>query len=202
MSSAEQEPALPTRDTLTDIFLWRKKKLSVAVLLISTLMYVALEIYLYRFLPLLCWALMAVFLLAFLGASLLKIVGKEGPNFSGLEVSEESTLEAARKLKAWIEDWIRWMFVISVEREWIEFARVVVGLYLLSLVGRQFNFLTVVYIGGLLGCTIPIIYTKNQDKIRSWTERVKMQGQRWFSAVKEKMGGMKGKMVSKEKKVE
>ncbi|XP_068655299.1 reticulon-like protein B13 [Aristolochia californica] len=202
MSTKEQEYPLPTRDTLRDIFLWRKKILSAEILVVSTLIYGALEIYQYKFLPVVCWVLMTIFSSAFLWVNLLRLVSKEVPSLSGLEVSEESALEAAAKLKARIEETIRWMFEITVERDWFEFVRVVVGLYLLSLLGRQFDFLVIVYIGELMGFVVPIIYTKNQDRLRSWEERVRMKGRRWCNMANEKITSMKGGKVHEEKKME
>ncbi|KAK9948803.1 hypothetical protein M0R45_004365 [Rubus argutus] len=79
MSETYQSP-LPTSDTLRDIFLWKKKKQSVLVLLIATATWVLLEVYHFNFLTVFSWAAMFIVTSLFLWGNMLRIFKKEPPN--------------------------------------------------------------------------------------------------------------------------
>ncbi|XP_041003266.1 reticulon-like protein B13 [Juglans microcarpa x Juglans regia] len=208
MSTASQSSSLPTSDTLKDIFLWRRKRLSVAVLLVATAIWVLMEVYQFNFITVISWTAMFVVVALFLWANILRLLGKEPPNMSGLEIPEESAIETANCVRAWIEEGIRWVFRVSAERDWFAFAGTVSGLWLLSYVGKLFDLLTLLYIGIIMGMTVPALYIKFEEQIKRIWERVKMQCRRLYDMVDEKVVKnmknrvVKMKEVEKEKKAE
>jgi len=73
---------------------------------------------------------------------------REPPNLLWLELTEETTRRIASKVRAWIQETIRWLLLfVSVRKEWPVFVGVVAGLWSLSYIGRCMDLLTVVYIG-------------------------------------------------------
>lgn len=52
--------------------------------------------------------------------------------------------------------------------QWIQ---VVVGLWIISVVGNWFNFLTLVYICFVLLHTVPMMYEKHEDKVDPFAEK-------------------------------
>lgn len=68
---------------------------------------------------------------------------------SALEISEQSAMEVANACRGIVEEAVRWMFHVNVEREWFVFAQVVAGFLLLSHVGTFFDLLTLLYMGNL-----------------------------------------------------
>ncbi|XVF59490.1 hypothetical protein PTKIN_Ptkin07bG0280100 [Pterospermum kingtungense] len=198
----------PTLDTFRDIVLWRRKKVSVTVLLISTATWALLEVYQFNFITIISW--LAIFIVSslFLWGNLLRFLGKEPPNLSdSFEISEQTTSEITNTYGIIIEEVLRWMFHVTVEENWFAFARTVVGLLLLSYVGTFVDFLTLLHIGINLAMTVPVIYVKYRDQIRRCGEGLKGQMRRFYGMFDEKvMKKMKNKIVKqeeeKEKKVE
>ena len=72
---------------------------------------------------------------------------REPPSLSGLELSEQTALEMANTVRAWIEEGIRWMFRVSAQGDWPLFVGVLAVLWLISCAGSCVDFLTFLYIG-------------------------------------------------------
>ncbi|CAK7339419.1 unnamed protein product [Dovyalis caffra] len=190
--------------TVRDIFLWRRKKLSLSVLLVSTAAWVLLDVYQFKFITVASWAAMFVVTSLFVYGNLVRFFRKEEPDLSGLEISEQTAIETALSVRQSIEESIRWMFHVSTGRELFVFARVVAALWLLSYVGSFFDSLTLLHIGIVAGMTIPVIYVKNEDTIKMFEERMRMQARRFYDMMDERVvKRIKNQVVKvKEKKVE
>ncbi|MED6167399.1 hypothetical protein PIB30_002369 [Stylosanthes scabra] len=160
-------PHLIDNNVVKDVVLWRRKKLNATILILETATWVFMQLYQFKFITLISW--LAIFLLAsiFLYANLTTLVGKEAPHLmSRFEVTEETAMEMARTVRAWIEEAIRLLLWVGAEKEWHVFAGVEVGLLLLSYVATFMDLLTFLYIGTIASMTVPVAYVKNEDKIQ------------------------------------
>ncbi|KAJ4849487.1 hypothetical protein Tsubulata_030304 [Turnera subulata] len=212
MSTASDidQSSFSSSDTLRDVFLWRRKKLSFLVLSAATGAWVLLNVYEFNFVTVLCWAAMLIVASLFLYGNLVRLLRKEDLDFTGVEISEETTSRVANSVRGSIEDGIRWIFEVSAAREWFVFVRVVAVLWLLSYLGSCFDLLTLLYIGIMVGLTVPLIYVKNEERIKRWEQRVRMQLRRFydkvdekvFKKIKNKVVQVHGRREEKEKKVE
>ncbi|POO02728.1 Reticulon [Trema orientale] len=187
MSSTSSQSSVPTSGTMRDIFLWRKKKLSLLLLLVSTATWVLLQVYQFNLVTLLSWVAMFIVVSLFLWGNLLRLLGKEPPDLSRVEITEESALRLAMTLRTWTEEAIRWMFRVGAESDWLTFALTVGGLWLLSQVGNYFDFLTLLYLGIVMGMTVPVIYVKYEDNIKRLREGVRRQLKRYYDKFDEKV---------------
>lgn len=191
-------------DTVRDVFLWRRKKLSLLVLLVSTATWVSLDVYQFNLITVASWAAMFAVTSLFLYGNIARFLRKEEPDLSGLEISEQTAIEAARSVRQSIEEGVRWMCHVSAERELFLFARVVAALCLLSYVGSFWDSLSLLYIDIVVGMTVPVIYVKNEDKIKRYEEWMRMQARRLCDMVDEKVvKRMKNRVLKvKEKRVD
>ncbi|KAM6564416.1 hypothetical protein CsatB_024414 [Cannabis sativa] len=106
---------------------------------------------------------------------------------SGEEITVESALKVAMALRTWTEESIRWMFKVGAQSDLLTFASTLFGLWLLSQVGNYFDFLTIQYIGIVMGMTLPVIYSKYEDNIKRLSEGVKKQLHRYYDMFDEKV---------------
>lgn len=191
-------------DTVRDVFLWRRKKLSLLVLLVSTATWVSLDVYQFNLITVASWAAMFAVTSLFLYGNIARFLRKEEPDLSGLEISEQTAIEAARSVRQSIEEGVRWMCHVSAERELFLFAHVVAALCLLSYVGSFWDSLSLLYIDIVVGMTVPVIYVKNEDKIKRYEEWMRMQARRLCDMVDEKVvKRMKNRVLKvKEKRVD
>lgn len=165
-------------DTVRDVFLWKRKKLSLLVLLVSTATWVLLDVCQFNLITVASWAAMFAVTSLFLYGNIARFLRKVEPDLSGLEISEQTAIEAARSVRQSIEEGVRWMFHVSAERELFLFARVVAALLLLSYVGSFWDSLSLLYIDIVVGMTVPVIYVKNEDKIKRFEGWMRMQARR------------------------
>ncbi|OMO56755.1 Reticulon [Corchorus capsularis] len=214
--SATTESSSPALDTFRDIILWRRKKLSASVLLVSTATWVLLQVYRFNFITVASWVVMFIVGSLFMWGNILRLLGKEPPILSDLEISEQNANEIANTCRTLIEEAIRWMFHVTVEGDWFVFARTIVGFLFLSYVGSFFEFLTLLHIGIQMLMTIPVTYDKYGNQIKRcgemgvaqfrrfcgmFNERVIRQVKNKFDVKEEKERYQKNK-EEKEKKVE
>ncbi|GLU13610.1 hypothetical protein SLE2022_302370 [Rubroshorea leprosula] len=173
--SKESPYLMSDADSVKDIFLWRRKKATATTLLASTAIWVLLDKYQFKFITVASWVAMSVAALSFLWGNLLRLVGREPPNLSRLEISEEYTVEIANSFRTLVEAAVRWMFDVSVERDLFTFAGVLAEIFLLSYVGSSCDLLTLLYAGTLMGMTVPVTYVKYEDKLKRGWERIMVQ---------------------------
>jgi len=72
---------------------------------------------------------------------------REPPILLRLELKEETTVRMGMTVRAWIEKSIRWLFVVSIKKDWPLFMGVMATLLVISYVGACMDFLTFIYIG-------------------------------------------------------
>ncbi|KAF7828762.1 reticulon-like protein B13 [Senna tora] len=169
-----------------DIVLWRRRTQSATILIASTATWVLMQVYQFKFITLFSW--LAIFLLAssFLCANMLRLLGKEPPSLSGFEMTEESAMQMAHTIKACSEEGIRLMFRLTTEEGWPLFLGLVAGLWSLSYIASKMDFLTFLYMGIIVSTTVPVIYVKNENRIKSLVEWLKAKSKRSYEIFDER----------------
>ncbi|KAM1174727.1 hypothetical protein FF1_027256 [Malus domestica] len=201
-TSQSSDSSLPKLDTVRDILLWRKKKQSFLVLLTATATWILLDVCQFNFLTVISYVAMFIVTSLFLSGNLLRLLGKEPSDLSRVGITEKSALEMGNTIRAWVEEGIRWMFQVAAEREWFVFVGTVSGLWLLSRVARCVDLLTLLYIGIVMGMTVPAMYVKYEDKIGRSEEKLKAQLKRYYDTLDEKVvKKIQNKVTVGEKKV-
>ncbi|KAL0377755.1 UNVERIFIED_CONTAM: hypothetical protein Sradi_3081000 [Sesamum radiatum] len=188
-------------DVGSDLILWRRKQLNVIILVAATAAWTAMEVYQYNFITLISWLAMALLLCLFFWGTIHRLLKKEAPDLSELEISEETAMETANALRQRAEEAIRLMFHVSAEREWFVFAGVVACLYAVSELARRFDLLTLCYIGVVGAMTIPAIYMKNEGRIREMGEKMRVKSGSMYGGVEEKLQKMRNKIGGRKKEV-
>ncbi|XP_051140200.1 reticulon-like protein B13 [Andrographis paniculata] len=187
-------------DLLADLVLWRRKALNAVVLTTATAAWVLIEIYHYSLVTLLSWAAMAAVSCLFFWGTLHRLLKKEAPDLSELEISEETAVATAESVRRRVETDLRRIVRAGAEGEWFEFGGTLLCLYLISEIARRFDFLTVSYIGLVGGMIIPPVYVKNRQRIGWLGDQLKIKWRRLSDMGEEKLQKFKSKMVGKEAK--
>ncbi|KAG8384448.1 hypothetical protein BUALT_Bualt04G0118900 [Buddleja alternifolia] len=183
-------------DLLKDLMLWRRKQLNVLLLVGATASFIVMQIYQYNFITLFSWLAMALVVCFFFWGNIHRLLKKESPDLSELEIREETAMNTATLSRQRVEDAIRMMFHVSAESEWFVFAGVVTFLYLLSMVATYLDLLTLCYIGVMGGMTMPVTYIKNEDKLRELGRKLRMKSQSMYSMIEERLLKIKNKVVA------
>ncbi|KAL7141326.1 hypothetical protein ABFS83_08G045800 [Erythranthe nasuta] len=197
-------------DIVKDMVTWRRKQLNIFILLGAASAWTAMQIYQYSFITLVSYIAIAAAVCLFFWGNIHRLLKKEAPDLSELEISEEAAIGCANSVRRKCEEGVRLMFRVSVESEWFVFAGAVASLYLLSLLARQFDLLTLFFMGVVGGLSVPVIYVKNEGRIRGFGEVLRIKSRRLYSMAEDKFQMMKNKITAhagrgkeiKEKKIE
>ncbi|KAK1433028.1 hypothetical protein QVD17_09932 [Tagetes erecta] len=190
-----------------DVIMWRKKRVSVGVLASMSVLWVVIEIYGYNFITVASWIAIFLFSSLFVWAYIYRIIYKEEPSIWATGISENTATEMAHCVRQSTEDAMRCVFKVGAQSEWYVFVATVVALWLLSVIGSSSNLLTLLFIGSVVGMSVPVIWVKYDYKIREHGKRVQIQSKRLYSIIDDKVlqklkTNVKLNAPIKEKKVE
>ncbi|XP_010530739.1 PREDICTED: reticulon-like protein B10 isoform X4 [Tarenaya hassleriana] len=161
---------------VADLLLWRKRRGPVLLLGSSTLLWFLFEKAGYSFLSFVANVQLLFVVILFLWAKSASLLDRPMPPLPNLEISEASALKVADALRVWLNRVLSVARDIAVGRNVKRLFQVSFVLWSLSLLGNFFNFLTLLYLAGvILSLSIPVLYEKYQDNIDdklSVTQRV------------------------------
>ncbi|KAE8704987.1 hypothetical protein F3Y22_tig00110430pilonHSYRG00084 [Hibiscus syriacus] len=115
MSTVTPRSSSPALDTFRDIILWRRKKVSATLLLVSTATWV-FEVYQFNFITVVSWLTIFILASVFLWGNILSFSAKppKCPIWS-YRNRQPWRLQTSRTV---MEDVLRWMFRVTVEENW------------------------------------------------------------------------------------
>ncbi|XP_038907010.1 reticulon-like protein B2 [Benincasa hispida] len=183
-----------------DVLLWRDKKASVAVLGGATIIWAFFEVLEYHLLPILCYALILVVALLFLWSNAHFFIYKSPPHLPEVRIKEEPLLHVVSAARIEINRAIAMLRDIASGRDVKKFFAVVVGLWVLSVVGNWCNFLTLFYIVVVLLHMVPVFYEKYKGKIDSFAEKIVAESKKKCAIFNEKVASKFSKGQLRDKK--
>ncbi|KAH0451111.1 hypothetical protein IEQ34_021803 [Dendrobium chrysotoxum] len=154
-----------------DLFLWRDKKASAAVLGGATAIWVLFELMEYHLLTLVCHSLILSLAVLFLWSNATTFINKSPPHIPQVIIPEDLAVNIALSLRFEINRSIAALREIASGRDLKAFLAVIAGLWVVSILGSCLNFLSLFYLVFVLLHTVPIVYEKYEDKIDSFGEK-------------------------------
>ncbi|XP_062149672.1 reticulon-like protein B2 [Alnus glutinosa] len=154
-----------------DVFLWRNKKISAGVLGGATALWILFELLEYHLVTLVCHILIVSLAILFLWSNACTFINKSPPRIPELRLPENCVLEVVSTVRIEINFALAVLRDIASGRDFKEFLGVIAGLWVLSLVGKWCNFLTLFYIAFVLLHTLPVLYEKYEDHVDSFAEK-------------------------------
>ncbi|XP_073314405.1 reticulon-like protein B5 [Primulina huaijiensis] len=158
-----------------DIFLWRDKKVSAGVLGVATTIWVLFELLEYHLLTLVCHILILGLTLLFLWANASTFINKSPPKIPEVILPEDIVLGVASVLRLEFNTSVAILRDIASGKDLKKFLTVIAGLWVLSVMGSCFNFLTLFYILFVLLHTVPLFYEKYANQIDTFAEKAEAE---------------------------
>jgi hypothetical protein len=112
---------------------------------------------------------------------------RTSPQIPEIHVPEEAFLVVASSLRNELNQAFVILRSIALGRDLKKFLMVVVGLWIISVVGNWFNFLTLVYICFVILHTVPMLYEKHEDKVDPLAEKAMKELQKQYVVFDEKV---------------
>ncbi|GLT63628.1 hypothetical protein SLA2020_361790 [Shorea laevis] len=172
---------------LADVMLWRNKKISASVLGGATVLWILFELLEYPLITLVCHILIVSLAILFLWSNASKFINKSPPEIPEVVLPEKCILAVASALTTEINRALAVAREVASGRDLKEFLGVIAGLWVLSIVGNKFNFLTLLYIVFVLLHTVPFVYEKHEDKVNSFAEKAIIEIKKQYAVLDEKV---------------
>ncbi|KAJ3678421.1 hypothetical protein LUZ60_002224 [Juncus effusus] len=150
---------------VADVLLWRKRNLSIATAVGSTVVWALFEKAGYNFLSVMANALLLLVCILFFWAKSASLLNRPLPPLPNLEVSDAFVEKASSGARKWVNRALTVAHNIAIKRDRNLFLLVIVVLWFVSNIGSFFNFLTLLYIGVLVSLVVPAVYEKHQDQV-------------------------------------
>ncbi|KAK9070405.1 hypothetical protein SSX86_010807 [Deinandra increscens subsp. villosa] len=158
-----------------DIFLWKDKKLSAGVLGFVTLIWVLFELAEYHLLTLVCHTLIFALAILFVWSNAASFINKSPPKFPEVALPDDLVLGVASALRTEINQALVILRNIASGKDLKNFLAVIAGLWVLSILGSCWNFLTLFYTSFVLLHTVPYLYDRYDDKVDALAEKAEAE---------------------------
>ncbi|GKV05962.1 hypothetical protein SLEP1_g17908 [Rubroshorea leprosula] len=153
---------------VADVILWRKKNLTVGILLLTLAVWVVFERSGYTVLSLVSSVFLLLIVILFLWAKSASILNRPAPPLPDLHLSDEVVNEAAAFIKTHVNDLLSVSRDIAMGKDSRLFFKVALSLGLISFVGGLTDFLTLGYASLFSVLTVPALYERHEDSVDSY----------------------------------
>lgn len=147
------------------MILWRRKNVTVGILLVTLAAWVVFERSGYTLLSLVSSVLLLLIAILFLWAKAAAILNRPAPPLPELHLSEEMVNEVAALIRTRVNDFLSVSQDMALGKNSRLFFRVALYLWLISFVGGLTDFLTLGYTSLVIVLTLPALYERYEDHI-------------------------------------
>ncbi|GAU32333.1 hypothetical protein TSUD_43750 [Trifolium subterraneum] len=170
-----------------DILLWRNKKLTGMALGAGTALWVFFELMEYHLITLICHLLILSLGALFLWTNASVFIHKSPMQIPNISIPQESIIEAVTVLRIEINRGFTILREIGTGRDIRKFLTVVGVLWVISVIGSWFNFLTLFYLFYLSLFTLPLVYEKNEDQVDALAEKAMIEIKKQYAVLDAKV---------------
>ncbi|XP_016468069.1 reticulon-like protein B5 [Nicotiana tabacum] len=158
-----------------EIFLWRDKKVSAGVLGFATVIWALFELLQYHLLTLVCHILIVAITVLFLWSNASAFINTAPPQIPEVVLPRDIVLGVASALRIEMNRILEILRDIASGKDLKKFLVVILGLWVVSILGNCWNFLTLFYIVFVLLHTVPVLYDKYEDKVDAFAEKAEAE---------------------------
>ncbi|PQM36619.1 reticulon-like protein B2 [Prunus yedoensis var. nudiflora] len=122
------------------------------------------------------------------------------PRFPKVQIPEKPVLQIASAITIEINRAFVILREIASGKDLKQFLSVIAGLWVLSILGKRYNFLTLVYIVVVLLFTLPVFYEKYDDQVDAFAEKAMIEIKKQYAVFDAKVLSKVPKGQMKDKK--
>ncbi|XP_010558053.1 PREDICTED: reticulon-like protein B16 isoform X4 [Tarenaya hassleriana] len=169
-----------------DLLLWRKGHLSLGVIVLSTVAWLIFELSGLPVLSVCSDVLLILVIVSFIHSRIAAFRNNRQPkSLPELVLSEEMVNSAAASFRVKLNNSLLMAHNITVGNDFKLFFKVVILLWLLSVVGSYISFFTLAYIGTIVSVTVPVMYSRYQKEVDKCCGMIHRKFSRHYKVVDE-----------------
>ncbi|KAG6486304.1 reticulon-like protein B1 [Zingiber officinale] len=170
-----------------DIFLWRNKQLSGSIIAGITVIWLLFEWIGYHLLTFICHSLILTLATCFLWSNSASFINRSPPKFPEIAIPEDIFLRIVCAVRHEINEAFATFRYVASGKDLKNFLKVIGGLWILSIVGNWFSFLTLLYIVVIFAYTAPVLYEKYEDHVDTAAEKAMVEIKKQYAILDTKV---------------
>uniref|UniRef100_A0A5B7CE48 Reticulon-like protein n=1 Tax=Davidia involucrata TaxID=16924 RepID=A0A5B7CE48_DAVIN len=170
-----------------DIILWRNKQISAGMIAAATVMWLLFEWIGYHLLTFVCHSLILSLAMLFLWSNVSSFLNKSPLDFPEVVLPEDLFMSMALLLRDQFNQACTIFREVASGKDLKKFLYVIVALWVLSVVGSWFNFLTLLYIMFVMLQTVPLLYEMHEDEVDTYAEKAMVEFKKQYAVLDEKV---------------
>ncbi|KAF9598545.1 hypothetical protein IFM89_028077 [Coptis chinensis] len=165
---------------IADVMLWRRREVTVGILLVTVSTWLVFEKSGYTLLSLVSNVFLLLFTILFLWAKSAQILNRPAPPLPDLQLSEDVINEAAAFIRAQVNTLLAVSRDVTLGKDSKLFFKVAACMWLISVVGGWTDLLTLGYTSVVVLLTVPALYQKYEDQIDKYVIMAYKELQRFY----------------------
>nr|XP_048326123.1 reticulon-like protein B16 isoform X1 [Ziziphus jujuba var. spinosa] len=182
-----------------DVLLWKQQHVSFGVIVAATVAWILFEWSGLSFLSICSDVLLILIVVLFLCANYAAYRNKQPLNLPELVLSEEMVNDAAASFRVKINNVLLIAHDITLGKDFILFFKVVLSLWLLSVIGSFISFFTIAYVGTIILITLPALYSKYDEHVDKYCGMLHHRFSKHYKVVDENVPSRLFRSLSKDK---
>ncbi|XP_073113439.1 reticulon-like protein B1 [Elaeis guineensis] len=185
--------SMTTTVLAADIILWKSKQMSGSILAGVTIIWLLFEWMGYHLLTCICHSLIFLLAVSFIWFNAASIVNRSPPKFPEVILPEDMFLNRAQAVRYQINEAFATFRYVALGKDLKQILAsifvmlVIAGLWVVSLIGSWFSFLTLSYIVFLIIYTAPALYEKYEDQVDNIAEKATVEINKHYAVLDEKI---------------
>ncbi|KAF9610650.1 hypothetical protein IFM89_023906 [Coptis chinensis] len=165
---------------IADVMLWRRREVTVGILLVTVSTWLVFEKSGYTLLSLVSNVFLLLFTILFLWPKSAQILNRPAPPLPDLQLSEDVINEAAAFIRAQVNTLLAVSRDVTLGKDSKLFFKVAACMWLISVVGGWTDLLTLGYTSVVVLLTVPALYQKYEDQIDKYVIMAYKELQRFY----------------------
>lgn len=133
----------------------------------------------------------------FIWAQVASFLNKSGPPLFELKLSDDAISSTAALIRNELNKLLKLAHSVALGKDYLLFGKVMAALYVISVIGGYFHFLTLVLIAFIGAFTFPVIYDKFEDKVDAHLEKIISELEKFLKLAEEKIRSVLNRPKSK-----
>jgi len=168
-----------------NILLWRNKQISGGIFAGGTVLWILFECIGYHLITFICHSLILSLSVLFLWSNLAAFSNLSPPEFPEIKLSEDTFFKVALMLRNEFNWACKTFQEVALGQDIKKFLLVALVLWIVSVVGNWFNFLTLTYFLFVMVLTLPTLYEKNEDIVDIYGAKALVELKKHYDVVDE-----------------
>lgn len=166
-----------------DVVLWRNKVVSGGILAAVTVVWLLFEWMGYHMITFVCHVLILVIIALFVWSNVASFVNRSPPNIPVVILSEEKFLRVARSVRNELNEAFTTFHFIAAGEDSRKFMMVTSGLWIVSVIGGWFNFLTLCYLVFMALFSLPALYERYEAQVDAAAEKAMIEVKKQYAVL-------------------